>query len=657
MPDPYLVNHINGLNKHSGSDRTGHIKHDLNYQREDGALVSIIYKENKHQNPELSIKEVAFSEMARLFMLPHSTPRYHLVHDKEHNKITGVASLHIHLSIAQQVNIKNTAFQKISYSSEKMQYRFEQVKVRGSADIPYQFLNQLPHGFFGTLMEQRNLGTLTIDMDSLASTFVNKYTLEEDDLHKGNIGIYTIIKNNKPHIVFFNIDHELMLSDSIMSFINLRSTNWSYGEKSFNITPRDLLNFPDLQDSGNHYWPTYKRFMVQFNDDKAYINSSERDAFINLKNDQEFNRYKWKRLLKCILTPDQLMKNALALHFDPSNPKDASEMNLITQATHERIIKLRAALLSIPEFRAYINSEQGKNDIKAIKQEFNQYMTEEPYNQPSVTASIQRDIERQSEEYLTLCSSENESVIKNGDTPLHVTIRLGEYRFDESHKSFSEFFGTANSDGQLPIEVAAELAKSYETGSEKTNPGKDPLCVIKHLLAHGAKMTPKVVEILESKSIDLEHYHFRSQYYDRKIENYADLKAVMGDISQDLDLNLKTKKIIAANIIEQHINNLSPNEMNQLKNDLNGAKNHPIASEFLFISQLRSSLWIVRAIRGLYGNSSTRMELNNLINDSECRQKINPHQLFANRYSNIISEKRPESEIDNESNKNPNCSK
>ncbi|KTD46211.1 Dot/Icm T4SS effector AnkK/LegA5 [Legionella quateirensis] len=652
MPSPYLFNNIDGLNDHSGSQLTGHITHDLKYQLEDGTLVPIIYKENKHHKPEASIKEVAFSEMARLFMLPHSTPMYHLVHDEEQDKITGVACLHIHLSIAQQVKIKNTAFQKINYSSEKKQYVFDNVKVKNSADIPYQFLNQLPHGFFSAIMEQRAQGALTIDMDSLASTFVNKYTLEEDDLHKGNFGIYTIIKNNKPHIVFFNIDHDLMLSDSIMSFIDLRATNWSYGEKSFNISPRDLRNFPDLRDSGNHYWPTQDRFAVKFNDDRVYTNANERNAFISLKNDPEFNHYKWKRFLKCMMVPEQLMKSAMALHLDPSNPRDASEINLITQATHERIIKLRAVLLSIPEFRAYLNSELGKNDLHAIKQEFNQYMAESLINQQSLIPSIQKDIESQSDHYLKLSSSESETLIKEGDNPLHVTIRLGEYRFDESQKAFSDYLHTANSDGQLPIEAAADMAQSYEVGSEKINPGKDPFCVIRHLLAQGAKMTPKVAEVIESKGVDIENYRFHSQYYDRKIENYADLKDVMGEISKDHDLSLKNKKIFAVNVIRQHIHSFSSEEIKQLKKDLNGTKNNPIASEFLFISQLRSSLWIVRAIRGLYGNSSTKMELNSLINDSEYRLKVNPHQLFVQRYSSTITENRPEVVDDNDSKKN-----
>ena len=654
MPSPYLFNNIDGLNEHSGSKLTGHITHDLKYQLEDGTIVPIIYKENKHHNPEASIKEVAFSEMARLFMLPNSTPMYHLVHDEEQKKVTGVACLHIHLSIAQQVNINKTAFQRIEFSPEKKRYEFTNVKIKNSADIPYQFLNQLPHGFFNTIMEQRNKGALTIDMDSLASTFVNKYTLEEDDLHKGNFGIYTIIKNNKPHIVFFNIDHDLMLSDSIMSFINLRATNWSYGEKSFNITPRDLRNFPDLQDSENHYWPTHKRFAVKFNDNRVYINTSERNAFINLKNDPEFNQYKWKRFLKCIMVPEQLMKNAMALHLDPSNPKDASEINLITQATHERVIKLRAVLFSLPEFREYLNSEHGKHDLKAIKQEFNQYMAESLINQQSLIPSIQNDIEKQSNHYLGLCSPESETLIKDGDTPLLINIRLGEYRFDESQKAFSEYRDTANSDGQIPIEVAAEMAKSYEPGSEKINPGKDPICIIRHLLSQGAKMTPNVAEVLESKGVDIDNYRFRSQYYDRKIENYADLKDVMGEISKDPDLSLKNKKTIAVTVISQHIKSLSSEEIKQLKRDLNGAKNTPIASEFLFISQLRSSLWIVRAIRGLYGNSSTKMELNDLINDSEYRLKINPHQLFVQRYSSTVSENKPEVDDDHESRKNHN---
>lgn len=509
MPKPYLLKNIKGFSAHPGTTNTGHVVHQVEYSDADGRTLPIFFKENKNGSPDASVKEVAFSELARLFMLPHSTPKYHLVKNAK-NQIAGVASHHIHLSVAQQVDIHSERFKKIDYSTTANKYQFNDVTIKSSEDIPCQFLNTLPHGFFAYLMAEKNKGTLSVDLESLASTFAGKYTLEEDDLHKGNLGIYTLIKDNKPHVVFFNIDHDLMLSDSIMSFLDMRVSNWAYGEKAFNITANDLLSFPDLRDSANHYWPTHKRFMIHYHDEKAFILEDERTAFADLKNNSEFNRFKWKRFLKCMLIPNQLMEASLAVHLDKKNPKDAAEINLISQALNERTIKLRAVLLSIPEFRDYLVSEHGQIDIDAIKKEITNYMSESLAEQTALVTGLRNDIDDKSALYVSLCTPEGTFRIEDGDTPLHVCIKLGEYRFDESQKAFHQNLNAKNPvTRKLPIEVAAEMAMSYENGREKINPGKDPFCVIKNLLSQGAQITPNVTKVLESKGININTYQFQ----------------------------------------------------------------------------------------------------------------------------------------------------
>lgn len=614
MTESYLFNNIKGIDAHSGSRNTAHVVHASVYVTEKDEPVPILYKENKHDNPEASVNEVSFSELARLFMLPHLTPKYHLVKD-QNNSVTGVASEHIQRSIAQHSEISSNQYQKISWSQKNEQYQFEQVSVTKTDEIPYRFLDKLPRGFFAWLMNERAQGTLDVDMESVANLFAGKYTLEEDDLHKGNIGVYFIVKNNKKQAVFFSIDHDLMLSDSITSFTDSRVANWTYGETAFNITERDLRNFPDLKDSGNHYWPTRKRLRIHYDESKAYSKFEERAAFRQLKEDQEFNRYKWKRFLKHILIPEELMQNALSSHLDPDNPKDAAEIHLITQAMHERVIKLRAVLLSMPEFREYLNGEHSVEDINALQLELTKYMKEAFGNHHELHIRTQDEMNNRAA--LCLNYANPRMTIPTGDTPLHTLIRLGEFRFDQSQKAFGNYLNKANANGELPIDVAAKMAESYEAGSEKTDPGKDPLSIIKYLIGQGAEITPKVSQVLAKKDINIEEYRFQSHYYDREVNDYSDLKALITEIGQDYHLSLKTKKIITANLITQHIKQLSQEELKQLRADLNGNDKQPIAPEFLFISQLRSSLWIVRIIRGLYGNSSTRMELNELIDSTE----------------------------------------
>lgn len=635
MTAHYLFSNIQGINDSSGSNKTAHVVHQTRYVT-DTHDIPIFYKENKHGNPEASVNEVSFSELARLFMQPHLTPKYHLVKDRETDSVTGIASEHIQLTIAQQSDIQATQFQKINWCQEKKQYQFKDTPVTKAGDIPYKFLDKLPRSFFSWLMKERAKGTLNIDMDSLANLFAGKYTMEEDDLHKGNIGIYIIVKDNKRQVVFFNIDHDLMLSDSISSFMDSRVSNWIYGDTDFNITARDLRNFPDLRDSGNHYWPTRKRLRIHYDESKTYSRLEERAAFRQLKDDPEFNRYKWKRFLKHILISEELMQCALSSHLDPNNPKDTAEIHLITQAVHERILKLRAVLLSMPEFREYLNGEYGVNDIQAIKEELNGYMEEILGNQEDLKATMQNEINARAALYLNFCNPKALSRIPEKDTPLHTIIRLGNYRFEQSQKAFGNYLNKTNAAGEFPIDVAARMAASYEIGSEKTAPGKDPFIVMKYLIEQGAKITPTVTQILEDKGINIQEYRFQSKYYEQKVTNYSDLKNLITEIGQDYHLSLKTKKMISVNVIRQHIKLLSRKELEQLKTDLNGNASKPIAPEFLFISQLRSSLWIVRIIRGLYGNSSTKMELNELLDNAKKHvEKERPYHFFS---SNCLKE-------------------
>ena len=95
-----------------------------------------------------------------------------------------------------------------------------------SEDIPYYFFDKLPQGFFGQLLKAEKNDVLVIDYASMASILASSYTLEEDDLHKGNFGFYLVQKDGKPQVVFFKIDHDLMFADSIMSFNSSRSAHW-----------------------------------------------------------------------------------------------------------------------------------------------------------------------------------------------------------------------------------------------------------------------------------------------------------------------------------------------------------------------------------------------------------------------------------------------
>lgn len=607
----YSLSTIQEITPDSDLNRTEHKNHKL-YSTPDSQdasqTIPIIYKEKKSKDPRIVLNEVVFSELARLYMLPQTTPAYHLVVDN--NTITGLACHNIQYTINKNSNPR--PFKSIQFSKETG-YVFKDIEVNSTKDIPYKFLNELPQDIFSYLMKEKNKGTLSIDMDSLASTLVGKYFLEEDDLHRGNIGIYIVTKDGKPHIRFFNIDHDMMLCNSITSFFHFRTANLGLGSHAFNITLRDILNFPDLEDSENHYWPTRKRFMVRYGDNKIYALPEERAAFRNLKNDPEFKRYQWKRFLKSLITPDQLIHQALNRHLDPSNPEHMAEIHLITHSLHERKRKLEATLFCIPEFRDYLHSSQGNDDLQNLKQELDSYMCEIPLKQNNLIESIQQEVNQRVTSYLNFSDPLKKYPIPKEDSPLHMTIRLGNYHYEQSILAFGNSINQENAQGDRPIDIAAQLAAAYVPGSEKINPAKDPFAVMKHLISHGAQISPKTQSVLDAKGIRLEDYEFKSQYYDQEVKDYSTLKMLITQIGQDSYLSLKSKKIVTVNLVKQHIDHLSFEERGLFQQDLNGSSEKPIAPEYLFISQLRSSLWIIRMIRGLYGNSSTRMELNDLI--------------------------------------------
>ncbi|MFI4918769.1 MAG: Dot/Icm T4SS effector AnkK/LegA5 [Legionellales bacterium] len=615
MTHAYLLKNIVGLETSIGSRLTGHTVHSVRYQVDKKTSVPIFYKENKHGNAQASVNEVAFSELARLFMCPHSTPPYHVVKNSANGEVVGVASHHIQSSIAQREDYKNVQFFNIHGADAS--YQLTPVPVSSPVDIPFTFLNKLPHGFFAQLMDDKKRGLIAVDMESLANVLVGKYTLEDDDLHKGNIGIYITLKDGKHQVVFFNIDHDLAMSDSLMSFFKTRLHNIGHGEKAFNMTARDLNQFPDLQDSANHYWPTRKRILVKYGDNKIYSSATERDAFKALKNDAEFNRYKWKRLLKSIFIPDELIRATLALHLDGKKPQDAAHINLIALSMNERLIKLRSVLFSMPQFRDYMNSAAGMEDMQAIKQELvysiNGLGAVKNQVQRQFKARMLRQLDAHQAYYLRFFNPQTEHSIQNGDTPLHVAIRLGSFRFEQSHRAFSEYINKPNDNGEVPIDSAVRMAKNYKPGSEQVDQAKDPLCVIKYLLKKGAALTPKVTQLLLDKGINLEKYEFRSQYFKRKLRDYAGFKALITEIGHDQHLTLKAKKMIVVKVAKAHLSNLSLTARAQFQLDLNGTETTPIAPEFLFISQLRSTLWIIRMLRGLYGNSTTKIELNALL--------------------------------------------
>ena len=142
---------------------------------------------------------------------------------------------------------------------------------------------------------------------------------------------------------------------------------------------------------------------------------------------------------------------------------------------------------------------------------------------------------------------------------------------------------------------------------------------MKHLLEHGAKQSPLFQQF--NWDARIESYQFQTSYINlvTRAKSYQQFKDVLRDIGEDHRFCLKFQKNIAIECIAQFIqvNQNHPGMqriLHQLKKDLNGESTPSECAGLKYIRQLRSNLWIIRQFRGLYGQTSTLSEINNMVN-------------------------------------------
>lgn len=571
----------------------------------------VIYKLNKYGIPILSQYEVALSNVLRIFLQPHLSPPETVVKNSEDN-VVGLLSEHVCYAVEAREGLDVNFFVTNYDTHSKLQ--FESKKAESPEDIPVYFLNQFRPGFFADLFKAHQEKQLNLDMDSLASVLCASYTLEEDDLHKGNLGFYIVEHNNIKRVVFFKIDNDLLMSDSVMSHFNSRIVNWRFGENAFKISARDLREFPKLQDSKNHYWPTSKRFFVNFNDPKAYTNSAEIDAFIALGKNEAFQKAKWRAWYKHILIQSTEIRE-LSQGFDANDPKERAQLNLVVQAAVGRLSYLKATLFSLPEFRKFVQDIDPKEMVQEVQSTCGNLQSSEAL------------LERELNNYQLLCQQGSGFV--EGDTPLHVAIRLGDYRYQETWGHFREFANQTNANNETPLDVAMSQAiQKIEPGSHLQpihDVRQNPSSIASHLLNQGVNRTKNYKLILQQyPELKLVSPILQSEYLNKAKEakTAEELLVVLRDLGEDSRLCLKMKKEISVYCVRYFLKNKKYDEglsksLTELQQALNGSNGVEPRPELQFIRQLRSSLWIVRIIRGLLGGTSTQVELNNIITNAK----------------------------------------
>lgn len=163
----------------------------------------VIYKKNKFGNANLSRMEVAFSQLARLF-LDNGLTSFQKMVVNDANKVQGLIVEHLNYVIENKEGLKQPFY---TLNAPRNGCDYTEKRVTSANEIPFYFLDKLPQGFFNQLLAAEKNNKLSIDYASLASILATSYTLEEDDLHKGNFGFYLVKKKE---------NRELSFSKSIM---------------------------------------------------------------------------------------------------------------------------------------------------------------------------------------------------------------------------------------------------------------------------------------------------------------------------------------------------------------------------------------------------------------------------------------------------------
>lgn len=561
------------------------------------APIKIIFKKNKYHRSEFSRYEVAFTQLARLFLAPGLTANQSLVIN-EKGTILGLATEHMAYVIANKEGLTQNFY---TYSCDSLKGRdYVAKEVLTVEHIPIHFLDKLPQGFFAQLLSDEREGLVSVDYNSLASLLTTSYTLEEDDLHKGNFGFYLIEKKGKPHAVFFKIDHDLMMANSVMSFHKIRTQQIFFNEQAFNIDVQDLLKFPTIL-SENNYWPARMNNKLWSWKEKAYISKEEVNAFAGLSQVAEFKAAKWLSLYKHILIPTELTQLVLSDSTDRKNNISRAETALITHSVVARQAHLRAALFSLPEFRDFI-SQLSQTDKQTLINEILQSCPEDH------KARIIKEIERSFLFYQQLIEQQ---CFEAGDTPLHAAIKLGDFRYEETMGMYGRYTNVKNQSGQTALNCA--LARVPFTEAHPADIRRDPIYTMKCLLKHGATPSEELKNYAAKHKF--ENYQFQTPLVRKAkhINTYYELKFLLRDIGEEHSYCLKSKKQLAVECVRQFIINNKTNPklpayLDNLKKEITQE-----VPELKYIRQLRSRLWVVRQIRGLYGCTTTQGQIGSLI--------------------------------------------
>lgn len=212
--------------------------------------------------------------------------------------------------------------------------------------------------------------------NGLSEIFALSYFFEEDDLHKENVGI----ANGRVVRIDFDMSAYSIVSDP--RFRGARGHNYvtKSPQDAFQITARDLNDFPNLTDADPYYWPTKSRTL------SAAHGYSNQDAlkFRELSKDDIFVDRSYLTFLKIIVTPDETIENMLAAHISDPDCRAIFSRHFI-----ERKKQLKTELQKSAKFKLFWKGASDFSIRKIIADffEFNCALKENHHNL-SVNVSI-----------------------------------------------------------------------------------------------------------------------------------------------------------------------------------------------------------------------------------------------------------------------------
>ena len=308
--------------------------------------------------------------------------------------------------------------------------------------------------------------------------------------------------------------------------------------------------------------------------------------------------------------PTELISQAVSAAYDPEVPGERANLAMITQAVIERQARLRAVLLSMPEFRAFIQ-QMSDTDHENTAMEILSMTLKEDQDY------VLDQIDQRMRCYLNL-------PVEQGDTPLHVAIRLGEYS-PVIMKSFREFANKANARGKKPLDLAVDQLKHGGEWSERQSIRANPSFMIHHMLYKNVQKTPSYKRLDLKTKAQIKNFQFPTQHLTRAATAQCadDLIDVLRSVGEDTQFTLKMKKQLAISCLQTFIQahpRLDRRTLVALKQAINGDMRQAPRPELQYIRQLRSRLWLVRTIRGLLGGTATQVAMGDML-DQAIRKK------------------------------------